>query len=179
MKSIQRISARGARSAVTALLLVSCSNPAPQLDEETRQQWAEFDALDGDWVTALATDSTPGIIATQSLSDEYTFLRVECLNDELALILDWSDYLIGNSDNEVKVEFRIDSRDPDPGRHWTLSYGFQGRMPIDLWPNFRRQANSGRTVFFRITDPQDGEGLSHRFSLVGFGRALKRLSCVN
>jgi TonB family protein len=92
---------------------------------------------------------------------------------EVFIIFD--NYFGGNSDDQVLVETRFDSAQPDSA-WWSLSANKQGAfMPSEYIPSFTNRVARSRRLLLRVTDPLDGEAITYSFSLLGFPAVYRRL----
>lgn len=104
-------------------------------------------------------------------------LGLKCLEDGLNVLL-MHKYLIGDSDDEIRVVYRFDNDTPVPEHYWmlatgkTLSFSPMGRIP---W--FIERAKTANRIAIRVVDPGDGEVLTDIVSLDGFSEALANLPC--
>jgi hypothetical protein len=129
-------------------------------------------------------DDDRSMIATIELdADEYledsAFLAWRCMSDGLNVIYAFNSYMGGDSDDRVLVRYRIDRQDPTDFESWSLMQGNDAAwIPMRWVSQFTQQAMAASKVVFRVTDPLDGETLTHEFSLAGLRDALPRLSCA-
>jgi len=90
-------------------------------------------------------------------------------------------YFGGNSDDQVLVETRFDSAQPDSS-WWNLSANKHGAfMPSEDIPSFTNRVERSRRLLVRVTDPLDGEAITYSFNLLGFTAVYRRLepNCSN
>lgn len=129
-------------------------------------------------------DDDRSMIATIELdADEYlednAFLAWRCLSDGLNVIYAFNSYMGGDEEDRVLVRYRIDRQEPSDFESWSLMQGNDAAwIPMQWVSLFTEQAMGASKVVFRVTDPLDGETLTHEFSLAGLGQALSRLSCA-
>lgn len=130
-------------------------------------------------------DDDRSMVATIEIgADEYVddnaFLAWRCLSDGLNVIYGFNSYMGGDDDDRVLVRYRIDSREATDFESWSMMQGNDAAwIPMHWVSQFTAQAMAGSKVVFRVTDPLDGETLTHEFSLAGLGQALTRLSCAS
>jgi len=128
-------------------------------------------------------DHDRSMIATIELgADEYlddnAFLAWRCLSDGLNVIYAFNSYMGGDDEDRVLVRYRIDGQEATDFESWSLMQGNDAAwIPMQWVSQFTDQAVGASKVVFRVTDPLDGETLTHEFSLAGLGQALSRLSC--
>jgi len=129
-------------------------------------------------------DEDRSVIATLELgadSDlaDTAYLAWQCMSDGLNVVYAFNKYFGGDSDERVRVRYRIDSQDPTDFESWGLMQDNDAAwIPMEWVSEFTRLARGGTRVAFRVIDPLDGETLTHEFSLVGLSDALTRLSCA-
>lgn len=147
---------------------------------------AQAQPIDGDFIYSAQSDpfndEDRSFIFTTSTSssDRTVALTWRCMEDGLNVIYMHGKYLAGDSDDEVLVRYRIDSREPYGPSYWGMMQGHDGTwMPMDEIAAFTREARTGESVIFEVVDPLDGERLRDSFSLRGLAQGLARLSCVN
>lgn len=133
---------------------------------------ADVDEFDGRDTSFVYTESK-----TDSSRDAALIWR--CLADGLNILYRWDKYLGGDSDNEVRVRYRIDGSEPVGPQYWGLMQSRKsGHAPMNLVQTLSAEAKAGKELLIEVVDPLDGERLTDRFSLIGLSEALKRLSCA-
>lgn len=112
--------------------------------------------------------------------DEEAAFGWKCRENGLNVIYVLGGYMGGDSDSEVLVRYRIDSREPSGKHHWRL---FQEHatayMPMDRVESFTRATFAGDSIVTEVVDPADGERRRHKFGLDGARRALQELPCAS
>ena len=87
--------------------------------------------------------------------------------------------MIGDSDDEVLVRYRIDQSPAQGPTYWGLfSTNKAIYMPMGEVAAFTKAAKAGKKFVIRVTDPADSDTEEHEFSLNGLTRALGRLPCA-
>jgi hypothetical protein len=104
-------------------------------------------------------------------------IAFKCEADGLNFLISHS-YLIGNSDDDIRVEMRFDNS-PAKTYWWPLqSSNKLTYAEMSAVPTILSSAKVGTKVAVRIIDPGDGEAMTSIFSLVGISDALTKLSCA-
>lgn len=112
-------------------------------------------------------------------NDEELIISASCQFDGLNIQLVHS-FLVGDSDEEVKVQMRVDDNEAYGPEYWSLASDSESSwMPMRDVPGMITQMRAGNRLIFRVVDPADGETLDQAVSLFGFSEALERLSCYN
>ena len=104
-------------------------------------------------------------------------IGASCQYDGLNIMLSHK-YLGGDSDDQVRVQLRVDKNESYGPAYWDL--GSNSRiswMPMRDVPNMIAQMKAGYRLLIRVVDPLDGETLTQAVSLVGFSAAVESLSC--
>lgn len=102
-----------------------------------------------------------------------------CQADGLNVAFVFGKYFAGDEDNQVLVRYRFDRLAPSEPMYWDLSVNQEiAFLPMELVPTFTRAAKTASKLVLRVTDPSDGEVITHEFALNGVQGALLRLgSC--
>jgi len=109
--------------------------------------------------------------------EDLLVIVVSCQFDGLNILLSHT-YMAGDLDEEVRVEMRVDQSQAYGPKNWSLTLDNEGSyMPISDVPIMIAQLKAGNRLIMRVVDPVDGETLNQSVSLVGFGAAVKKLSC--
>ncbi len=99
-----------------------------------------------------------------------------CQADGLNVAFVVGKYLGGDEDNQVLVRYRFDRLPPSEPTYWELSVNQEiAFMPMDVVPIFTQTAKTASKLVVRVTDPTDGEEITHEFALNGLQGALLRL----
>ncbi|MDG2374916.1 MAG: invasion associated locus B family protein [Woeseiaceae bacterium] len=110
-------------------------------------------------------------------NDEELVIIATCQFDGLNIRLGHS-FMVGDSDEEVRVQMRVDENEAYGPEYWSLTSDSEGSwMPMRDVPRMIAQMRTGTRLIFRVVDPADGETLNQAVSLFGFSEALKKLSC--
>ncbi|UCG85051.1 MAG: hypothetical protein JSW71_14045 [Gemmatimonadota bacterium] len=153
------------------------SNGAAQEPEQIGDFYyvASVDPFDDEDRSAVATvelDADPDLVDT-------AYLAWQCMSDGLNVVYAFNRYFGGDSDDRVRVRYRIDSQPPSDFESWSLMQDNDAAwIPMEWVSGSTQRAQTGTKVVFRVTDPLDGETLTHEFSLIGLSEALTRLSCA-
>jgi TonB family protein len=88
-------------------------------------------------------------------------------------------YFGGNSDDQVLVEYRFDSKPASEGVWWNQSTSNRGAfMPSEDVPSFTEHVKRSNRLIIRVTDPLDSETVTYTFSLQGFTAAYRRIEAT-
>lgn len=110
-------------------------------------------------------------------TDEELYIQARCDFDGLNIALGHR-YLAGDSDDEVRVQMRVDQNEPHGPRYWSLNPDNESSwMPMRDVPNMIAQMKLGTRLVIRVVDPHDGDTLDQSVSLAGFSAAVEKLSC--
>ncbi len=129
-------------------------------------------------------DADRSLIATIEIDaeeyvDDTAFLAWRCMSDGLNVVYGFNSYMGGDEEDRVLVRYRIDDDQPTEFESWGLMQGNDAAwIPMHWVSQFTAQAMAANKVVFRVTDPLDGETLTHEFSLAGLSQAIGRLSCA-
>lgn len=122
--------------------------------------------------------------ADESSPSRLRALAIGCSRDNTPGVVLWHGrYFGGDSDDDIVVQYRFTTdADAAPQGYWNLLRGKRAaQMRADAVEAFaaaaRTAAGAGGRVYFRATDPLDGETVDLAFSLAGLGRVLDRLGC--
>jgi hypothetical protein len=101
----------------------------------------------------------------------------KCMEDGLNLLLIHK-FLGGDSDDEVRVQMRVDKKEPYGPKYWKLFPGGKATwMPLGEVQRMVNEMREGTRLQIRIVDPLDGETLNQSVSLWGFSAAIEKLPC--
>lgn len=101
----------------------------------------------------------------------------KCFSDGLNVILLLGKYYGGDSDDQIRVQYRFDTDPASDVENWSLLTGKKAAyMPMDEVSTFTERAKHAAKVVIRTTDPLDGESHTDEFSLRGATEALARLT---
>lgn len=124
-------------------------------------------------------DRSAIVAGAELLGNQNTHLSIalKCLEDGLNFLLGHK-YLGGDSDNEIRVEMRVDKNQSYGPKYWKLAMGNElSWMPMADVPRMVGEMRSGTRLHIRVVDPVDGEVLTQAVSLRGFSAAAAKLSC--
>lgn len=103
----------------------------------------------------------------------------KCLADGLNVILGIGGYMGGDSDDDIRVRYRFDRREPSGYEYWGLSSSNKvAFMRMNRVLDFTAEARRSSTVVVEAVDPLDGETRRFHFDLEGAEAALDRLPCA-
>ncbi|MEJ2240116.1 MAG: hypothetical protein P8X82_17635 [Gemmatimonadales bacterium] len=166
--------------AMNVMLLLGLGLVSNAAAQETEQIGDFFyvtsaDPFDDDDRSMVATIE----IGADEYMDDNAFLAWRCLPDGLNVIYGFNSYMGGDEEERVLVRYRFDRREATDFERWSMMQGNDAAwIPMHWVSQFTEQAKAGSKVVFRVTDPLDGETLTHEFNLAGLGQALTRLSCA-
>lgn len=107
-------------------------------------------------------------------------LMWKCLSDGLNVAYLFDTYMGGDSDDEVRVRYRVDQKKASDVLYWALAQSNEAAwMPMRYVEAFTEQARAGMKAVLRVTDPLDGETHTDEFGLNGLSVALGRLPCAS
>jgi len=110
-------------------------------------------------------------------SDGEVLLVTKCMSDGLNILL-MHGYMIGDRDDEVRVELRVDKNPAYGPAYWPLLSGQEASfMPMSHIDTYLKELESGDSLVIRVTDPGDGEIKTGSFSLSGFSETVRKLGC--
>jgi hypothetical protein len=107
-----------------------------------------------------------------------------CYGDEPVFAIQWVGYLHGDSDGDIRVQYRVDSR-PAEMDLWAPLWKNSMVLVTPDAPYFshaRQRAlfdamKQGTSLMLAVVDPADNEERKATFSLAGFSRAVQLLPC--
>ncbi|HET6947856.1 MAG TPA: hypothetical protein VFJ45_08610 [bacterium] len=130
----------------------------------------EFDDSDRSFIF------TPPLDADAARPDASLMWR--CLEDGLNVIYYFGKYLAGDSDEEVRVRYRIDELPATGFAYWGMMSSNKGAwMPMHQIADFTALAQRSARIVVEVEDPVDNERVRDTFSLKGLSAALQTLSC--
>lgn len=121
------------------------------------------------------TDADTSFIVTISSNSE-RMMTVRKMSDGINVMYMLDRFFAGDSDSDIKVLYRIDSKPATDYSYWNLSQ--DNTAAFARMYNVRpimRDFSSGSKVIFRAIDLLDGEIITDHFSLNGFTAAFNRL----
>lgn len=132
------------------------------------------DEMDDSEQTYLVTTSTES--AGVRVEAGSGALSWKCEYDGLNILVFIGTYMGGDDDDEVVVRTRLDSDPPSESEYWSLTANKYGAwMPVGQVRAFTVRALRARSLLVRVTDPLDGETVTHTFELAGLQRALAQV----
>lgn len=180
---------RGIGPLLVGILCIPISLPAQSLTSAARQVMrSDATAFEGDWIYTASVDpiddsdrSSAMTISAEPSGGDYGSLSFKCMADGLNVVIGWGSYFGGDSDDDVLVVHRFDSKPASPRRYWHMfpNSNELAWMPMGLVPQFLTNARQSRKVVIRVSDPLDGETKTHTYSLNGAAAMMDRLACLD
>jgi hypothetical protein len=142
----------------------------------------EREFVQGDFTVSIArdamTDENRSFILSVAESEEGG-LGWRCLEDGLNVVLAIGTYYEGDDDDDIIVQYRFDSDEPEPQEYWALFSGKESayiRMAnVDA---FTERALNAERVVVRAVDPYDDETHTYIVGLEDLQQALEFLPCA-
>jgi hypothetical protein len=164
------------RPAVLSCLVAISALTSPAYAQERIQDFYfvvskdEFDDSDRSFVY------TPALSADDTRSGARLLWR--CLEDGLNVIYRYDKYLAGDSDEELRVRYRVDDLAATDFAYWGMMTDNKATwMPMQRIQDFTATAMRGMKLVIEAEDPADSERVRDSFSLRGLGAALDYLKC--
>jgi hypothetical protein len=107
-----------------------------------------------------------------------------CYGDMPVFGIQWTGYLHGDSDGDIRVRYRVDSRPAEMDLWaplWQNSMAF-AKPDSPHFPYAKQRAllnamKQGTSLMLAVVDPADNEERKATFPLAGFSRAVQLLPC--
>jgi hypothetical protein len=154
---------------IIVLTVMSSSSVFAQ-NWEYHRDYDDFDDTDRSMVIPFGSnrDNTAAAIGFKCFSDGINLLVVH-------------GYMIGDSDDEVRVRYRVDKNEPYGPAYWSLQPSSKSSFaPMRVVPELISEMKAGTKLVIQVTDPGDGDVKKGVFSLVGFSSEIQKLesSCI-
>jgi hypothetical protein len=164
------------RLTILFCLVALCVPVAPASAQERTQDFQfrvskdEFDDSERSFIYTLplaADDSRPK-----------ANLMWRCMDDGLNIIYYFDKYLAGDTDENVRVRYRIDDLPATEFEYWGMMTSNEGTwMPMHRVRDFTALAERSARIVVEVEDPLDSERIRDSFSLRGLSTALQLLEC--